>query len=165
MLRVVSFFLLGVFSFSLAFWWSWQGAHTRSQAVEAVAAESPSSPALVETDSQQFKHGRSLHSNLCLTCHRAANTYERQQVSLGPALWEVRHNYLKRHADHESFTTAMTAYMAAPDAERSLMPEAIQRFGVMMTLNLPEHELLEVASLIYDGSLLKKPAWWDTQLD
>ncbi|MGZ0655854.1 hypothetical protein ACWPKS_09625 [Coraliomargarita sp. W4R72] len=104
-----------------------------------------------------------MHRNLCMTCHRVANSYEQQQAGLAPPLWDVRHHYLKQYADHESFIAAMADYMAAPDAERSLMPEAIQRFGVMMTLNLPEEELLEVASLVYDGRLLQQPTWWDAQ--
>jgi hypothetical protein len=107
------------------------------------------------------RQARAMLTNLCMTCHRAADTHDQQMVGLAPPMWGVRDHYLKHHPDQDAFVAEMTKYIQKPDAQRSLMKGAIERFGVMMPLGLPEEQVAEIAKLIYVGDVISEPSWWE----
>jgi hypothetical protein len=131
---------------------------SRSDAASMVlAAEAEKSPQV----SALTRSARATLTNLCMTCHRAAESHDQQMVGLAPPMWGVRDHYLKHHPEQDAFVAALTQYVQKPNADRSLMKGAVDRFGVMMTLGLPEEQVAEIAKLIYQGELITEPSWWE----
>lgn len=78
--------------------------------------------------------GREIVRTVCAACHT-----EQPPPKLAPPLSHVAHRYRMSAGTSEEARTRMTAWIAAPAKDKSLMPAmAIERFGLMAPLPLPE---------------------------
>lgn len=80
----------------------------------------------------------------CTACHM-----ERIKKS-APSFYEVRENYLRAYPNKKDFVKALSTWVDNPNAETSIMQDAIERFQLMPNLIYDFQTLEEIASYIYD---------------
>lgn len=100
--------------------------------------------------------GAKMMEALCMNCHRVGD--RSQKKLLAPPFWGIRTHYAAEHPDEEAFVAAIVSFVREPAEDASLMPGAVDRFGRMAPMRLPEEMLQNIAAYIYAGEL-EKPAW------
>lgn len=89
--------------------------------------------------------GKTTFETVCSTCH----TLE-APPNKAPPMTHVARRYRMMFKTEAEGVEAITAWIADPDTSRSRMPAmAIQRFGVMAPLPLPEAQRREVARYVW----------------
>ncbi len=91
------------------------------------------------------------HGN-CTTCH-----FEQQEKS-APAMMEVQKRYKKAFPNKKEFVRYMSAWVLHPNAESSIMQDAIEKHGLMPELSFEKETLSEICGYIYDTNFTKKHA-------
>jgi len=89
------------------------------------------------------------HGN-CITCHN-----ELKDVS-APSIISVRKNYLRAFPKKEDFADYMSKWVTRPNAEGSLMLDAIKKYELMPLLGYEESTLKIIAEYIYDTDFTKE---------
>ena len=89
------------------------------------------------------------HGN-CITCH-----FETKDDS-APSIMSVRENYLRAFPKKENFTDYMSKWVLEPNAEGSLMLDAIKKYELMPMLGYEESTLKIIAEYIYDTDFTKE---------
>ncbi len=92
--------------------------------------------------------GQALYTALCSGCHKLV-----PPPSIAPPFFGVKRNLLRTLPDREAFVNFVTDYVHKPDAAKSLMPDAVDRFKLMPALPYPEDKVRAVAEFIYDTDL------------
>ena len=92
----------------------------------------------------QVEAGRQLFQASCSGCHSEA-----PPPRSAPPMQHVAMRYRAAVADREEAVTRIAAYVRAPAAERSLLPGAVRRWGVMPPMPLPEEQLRAVAAYVW----------------
>ena len=126
----------------------------------AVTLSACSPPASTESPETNFgaleiKAGLELIPTYCNTCHGMTQTKEKM---LAPSLWAVHAHYIAKYPEPEAFVDAMLALLEAPTHESSLMPHAVERYGLMAPVSLSREELRQTAIAIYSGAF-ERPPW------
>lgn len=106
---------------------------------------------------EQIERGVALMPTHCNTCHGLGG--RNAETMLAPSLWAVRAHYLGRHESPEAFVDAVTAFLLEPDSESSLMPKAVQQYGLKMPVSLSEESIRDIAAAIYVGHV-ERPEWF-----
>lgn len=104
----------------------------------------------------EMARGLELIPTYCLTCHGVGE--REMEEMLAPPLLGVRAHYLAQYPEAEDFVAAMTAFVLEPRAEQSLMPLALEKYGLKPMLSLSEAEIRSVAWAIYAGQV-ERPTW------
>ncbi len=89
------------------------------------------------------------HGN-CTTCH-----FETKSVS-APAMMEVRKRYLSAFPDKKDFIKQMAEWVHKPNEERSIMQDAIDKYGLMPNLAFEKDVLQDIAEYIYETDFTKQ---------
>ena len=133
-------------------------------ASEAPPPESPAAltpaPAAAPPSANAPSAGRQLVTTYCISCHANKDTQAEQQKAIAPPLWAVRTRYVRQYPERADFIAAMVAFMIKPDATKSHMPGAVEKFGVMPPQPFPPEVLKEAATAIFDADGVSAPAWW-----
>lgn len=97
----------------------------------------------------QLAQGKQLVSTVCVACHT-----EQPPPKLAPPLAHVSRRYRMMHqGDREKALARIVAWIKAPAKEKSLMPAmAIERFGLMAPLPLPDSQLQAAAAYVWSLS-------------
>lgn len=97
-------------------------------------------------DSALLAQGKQLVTTVCAACHT-----EQPPAKLAPPLAHVSHRYRMQHkGDRDAALDRIVAWIKAPAKERSLMPPmAIERFGLMAPLPLPDEQLRAAAAYVW----------------
>jgi mono/diheme cytochrome c family protein len=106
------------------------------------------SPAFASTD------GKTLYKTLCSSCHVPEG-----QPTLAPPLFGMKNHVMGRYPAREDFINYVVNWVKKPDASRSLMPGAVNRFGVMPAFPYEEDQVRAIAAFIYDSDLTM-PGWY-----
>lgn len=133
--------------------------HADAEASSLPASPEPTSAA-VSTLAKDASAGRQLVTTYCISCHASKETQTEQQTAIAPPLWAVRTRYLKQYPERAAFVEAMVAYMLKPDAAKSHMPGAIEKFGIMTPQPFPPDLLKSAATAIFEADGISAPAWW-----
>lgn len=93
--------------------------------------------------------GKQLVSTVCVACHT-----EQPPPKLAPPLAHVSRRYrMMHHGDRDKALARIVAWIKAPAKEKSLMPPmAIERFGLMAPLPLPDSMLHAAAAYVWSLS-------------
>jgi len=93
--------------------------------------------------------GKQLVSTVCVACHT-----EQPPPKLAPPLAHVSQRYRMMHqGDRDKAMARIVAWIKAPAKEKSLMPAmAIDRFGLMAPLPLPDDQLRAAAAYLWSLS-------------
>jgi len=89
------------------------------------------------------------HGN-CITCH-----FETKDDS-APSIMRVRENYLRAFPKKEDFANYLSKWVLHPNAEGSLMLDAIKKYELMPQLGYEESTLKIIAEYIYDTDFTKE---------
>ena len=92
-----------------------------------------------EGEQTQAKHpGREKFELYCMACHKDA----REDPMLAPPVFALKRHYgWKYGEDADAFAAAIVEWVKAPSEEKSLMPGARQKWGLMPALPFPEADL------------------------
>ena len=105
---------------------------------------------------EQIRQGVALSATYCSTCH-GIDEREMEDM-LAPPLWSVRAHYLARYPEPEAFVVAIDSFLTDPKAEHSLMPKAVDLYGLKAPVGIAEEDLRLAASAIYAGAV-ERPSW------
>lgn len=101
-------------------------------------------PADTAARSAELAAGKRVAETVCIACHT-----EQRPPKLAPPLTMVAMHYRQALASEDSVAVRIAAWLAAPSAARSLLPaHAIERFGLMPPLPLPDADRRAVARYV-----------------
>lgn len=100
--------------------------------------------------------GKAMFESLCMACHKA----QPSPPMLAPPVFAMKDHYLRAYPGKDEFVDAVAKWAKAPDKEKSLMPGALKKFGLMAALPLPDEQLRQIADYLYQNEFAK-PGWYD----
>ena len=101
-------------------------------------------------DTVTTKHGEILIEQYCYSCH---NPQMRGQQRLAPPFLMVKMHYMRDYAAKESFVDAISAWVKEPNEDKSIMPGALNRFGLMPPMMINDEDVRLIADYLYDADL------------
>ena len=101
--------------------------------------------------------GKKIMETLCYACHDATTTEENR---LGPPMAAIKRRYLIGGRTKNEFINDISAWIAKPSLEKSKMRGAVDRFGVMPYLPVPEENIQQIAEYLYDYDI-EQPEWFE----
>lgn len=104
---------------------------------------------------QTYQKGFEIVTQNCVSCHSPNANAE---ARLAPPLFAVKKHYSENHETEKAFVDAMSTFLTKPSSESSLMPHAIDKFGLMPNLDYTKEQYAAVASYIYNTDM-EKPGW------
>ncbi len=122
---------------------------TQSTPASVRAAAVPASSVRDTTRAAVLAQGKQIVTTVCVACHT-----EQPPPKLAPPLAHVSQRYRMQHGgDREKALARIVAWIKAPAKEKSLMPPmAIERFGLMAPLPLPDSLLHAAAAYVWSLS-------------
>ena len=100
--------------------------------------------------------GPQLFKDYCESCH---GNKARGPDRVAPPIVAVKSHYLNEHQNEEKFVSAIVGWLEKPEHNKTLMPGAIRRFGVMPPLELEPNERQVLAKYIFETEF-KMPGWY-----
>jgi len=88
--------------------------------------------------------GALLYQKNCASCHETGTGAQ----MLAPPMDGVLSHYRDQYPDHLELSKAISAWAINPEKERSLIPMALYRFGLMPKLNIPETDIDLIAQYL-----------------
>jgi mono/diheme cytochrome c family protein len=101
-------------------------------------------------DTTASKKGEILIEQYCYSCH---SPQIRGQQRLAPPFQMVKMHYLRDFPVKEDFINAITTWVKKPNAEYSIMPGALNRFGLMPPMVINEEDVKLIANYLYNADL------------
>ncbi len=101
--------------------------------------------------------GKHNYEKLCLSCHLTSKTKDTKAIA--PPIFAVKTHVKTAYPDREDFIQTIVDWVEDPDADASLMPGAIRKFGLMPKLPYAPSEVRKVAEFIYDTDF-NSPNWY-----
>jgi len=96
--------------------------------------------------------GQQLYKTYCDACHGVAGGMDMSKRIAPPAA-AVRLHYKGKLKDRQAFIAAVVSWLEKPDANKSLMRGAINRFKLMPPLVVAKEDAEKIAAYLYDGDL------------
>lgn len=97
--------------------------------------------------------GEKLIEKHCYLCH---NTETPAGSRIGPPMTHVKNHYLEAYPTQEDFTKHLIAFIQQPSEDISIMPGALNKFGLMPKQQFPVEALEQIADYMYNHDLEKK---------
>lgn len=110
----------------------------------------------IATAQQQEPPGKKLMVNNCYACH---NPKTDEENIIAPPFVAVKMRYKAGGTSREEFIAAMVDWAKQPSAEKSRMPGAVEKFGVMPYQFFPEKTIEEIAAYIFENDI-EEPEWF-----
>jgi len=95
---------------------------------------------------------------LCMACH-TEQTGGGPGNRVAPPPFALKLHYIEHFKDKEIFIKAMSRYLQNPNKEDSLMPEAVEKFGLMNKMAFEAKDYEALAGYIFDTEF-KTPGWY-----
>ena len=89
------------------------------------------------------------HGN-CITCH-----HETKALS-APSVIDLRENYLRAFPKKQEFIKYMSTWVVNPNAETSIMLDAIKKYKLMPELGFDKSTLEIISAYIYETDFTKE---------
>jgi len=100
------------------------------------------------------ENGESLIMQLCASCHVLEG-----KPTIAPPIFAVKIHVKRAYADRDAFVQRIVDWVEEPDEAITLMPGAVNRFGLMPKLSYKTEDVREVAEYIYDTDF-EVPEWY-----
>ncbi|MBD3749513.1 MAG: DUF3365 domain-containing protein [Sphingobacteriales bacterium] len=114
----------------------------------------------VKLSEAELSEAASLIENKCYTCHSPNAAMDNR---MAPPMVAIKRHYTKGGTTQEEFTKNLIAFVSNPSAEKSKMPEAIEKFNLMPKMNFNEEDLKKIAAYIYQEDI-EKPGWFEKHM-
>lgn len=95
------------------------------------------------------ENGKVLMENKCFSCHNTQNSDE----MLAPPMQRVKDHYLDDETSREEFIKDIVAWCENPTEDKSLMPGARQKFGLMPKQDFDLVEVEIIAGYLYENDI------------
>ena len=105
----------------------------------------------LKTVASSEAEGKELLEKYCYSCHQVHGKGDR----IAPPMVAVKNHYLDMGDTKEDFTEAILAWVENPSEERSRMPGALRKFGVMPYQPFPKDTIIKIAHYLYDNEIEK----------
>lgn len=92
----------------------------------------------------------SLMSANCFVCH---NPDMESETRVAPPMFKIREHYYDDETSREEFINEIVAFALDPTLDKSIMPGAVNNFGLMPKTPFNEEDLKLIAGYIYDNDL------------
>lgn len=112
----------------------------------------------VSAHADESLDGATLYVENCASCHEQGTASPGER--LAPPIVGVKDHYVRVHADREAFVSAIAQWVTEPATDRTLMPGAISRFGIMPAVSISTEMATAIAEFLYDEELTK-PGWYE----
>jgi len=104
----------------------------------------------IAADTITTKNAEILIEQYCYACH---SPQMRGQQRLAPPFQMVQMHYLRDYPAKEDFINAISAWVKEPNADNSIMPGALNRFGLMPPMMMNEDDVKLIADYLFDTDL------------
>ena len=101
--------------------------------------------------------GKKIVETQCYVCHDATTSEENR---IAPPMIAVKRRYLMGGKTKNEFINDILAWSKKPSLEKSKMPGAVERFGVMPYLPYPDEDIRKIAEYLYDYEI-DQPDWFE----
>ncbi len=110
-----------------------------------------------ETTKEFQKHrGQELMETHCYVCHSPVADFDEL---IAPPMAAIKAHYLLNGPSKGEFIQQVTTFVENPTKEKSFMPGAINRFGLMPVQKFPENSVEQIAEYMYDYQIAE-PDWF-----
>lgn len=100
--------------------------------------------------SHQQQDVKKLMEVYCYACH---GTETKGDQRLAPPMFAIKKHYLNEGMSENEFVDLIVDWAREPSKEKSRMPGAVERFGLMPYQSFPEDSLKLIASFIFHNEL------------
>lgn len=100
--------------------------------------------------------GLQLMESYCFSCHSPEGDHDSR---IAPPMIAIKQHYVQEGTTLEEFVEALSAFVLMPSEDKSKMPGAVKRFGLMPTMNFSKEDLAAIAEYIYTADL-EEPDWF-----
>ena len=102
------------------------------------------------TDTVISHPGQVLIEQHCYSCHAPQMN---GQDRLAPPIQMVKMHYTREYSSKKAFVNAIARWVENPSEEKSIMPGAINRFGLMTPYPIEEEDVRLIADYLYEADL------------
>ena len=102
--------------------------------------ESPSA------DAAKIHPGKKIMETECYLCH---NPKASEVSMIAPPMVAIKKHYIDSTTTKEQFIAALVDWINDPQEEKSKMPDALNRFGIMPYQPYPEETIGQIAEYMY----------------
>jgi len=100
--------------------------------------------------------GKKLMENNCYICH---NPKASEEEMIAPPMNAIKMHYISENTSKEDFVNDMVEWSKNPSEEKSKMPGAIKKFGLMPYQFYPESSIRQIADYIFENEI-DEPVWF-----
>ena len=93
----------------------------------------------------------------CYACHNPTANHDGR---IAPPMIAVKKHYISDDTTKEQFITDIQNWIKTPSEEKSRMPGAIRKFGLMPYAPFPEETITQIADYMYDFNI-DQPDWFE----
>ncbi|WP_258922840.1 DUF3365 domain-containing protein [Arenibacter sp. P308M17] len=108
-------------------------------------------------DRAKIHPGKKIMETECYLCH---NPKASQVSMIAPPMVAIKRHYIDSTTTKEQFIEAIVAWINDPQEEKSKMPGALNRFGIMPYQPYPEETIGLIAEYMYDYEIAQ-PEWFN----
>ena len=101
----------------------------------------------IAADTVSTKQAEVLIKQYCYTCH---SPQMRGQQRLAPPFQMVKMHYMRDYETKELFIDAISVWVKEPNADKSIMPGALNRFGLMPPMMIDDEIVRQIAAYLYE---------------
>lgn len=109
---------------------------------------------------QSYKEGLEIFSTNCINCHSPRRNGKNQRVA--PPIKAIKRHYLGAETTEDQFVSEMTDFLLNPSEDKSKMPGALKKFGIMPNLGMSEEQYRAVANYLFRSDV-EDPNWYETK--
>jgi len=100
--------------------------------------------------------GKKLMENNCYVCH---NPKTSEGNMIAPPFVAVKMHYISEDTSKEEFVKMIVEWSKNPSEEKSKMPGAVKKFGLMPYQFFPEETIRQIADYMFDNEI-EQPVWY-----
>ena len=100
--------------------------------------------------------GEQTLSTYCYQCHNPNTEYESM---LAPPMVAIKNHYITENTTKEEFMADLKNWMAGPSEEKTKMPGALEKFGLMNHQVYPDSVITVIGEYLYDNEI-EEPEWY-----
>ena len=124
---------------------------------EKKTTELEEAPAQVEMEKADLAmRGEKMLSTYCYQCH---DPKAEEENILAPPMIAVKNHYITENTTREAFVADLVLWMGKPKVEKSKMPDAIEKWGLMNHQIYPDSVIIGIAQYMYDNEI-EQPEWY-----
>lgn len=101
--------------------------------------------------------GKQLMENNCYACH---NPKASEESMIAPPFVAIKMHYIAAETAKEAFVNAMVEWSKNPSEEKSKMPGAVKKFGLMPYQFFPEQTIRQIADYLFENNI-EEPVWFE----